>query len=147
MTMMSRGYGLDACERALLDMVRHFLLAYTKHDHPHWETALELGSRYFGARNGPLTTFAVLDVIKALRTSRKTCFTFNNPRCGTCRNKLSDCERHLCRTLHFARNGERSRVRTEALILCEGFDTKALLAAVERLASLLPSLSPTRAMI
>lgn len=140
-------YALDSCEYAVLDTVRHFLLAYTNLDQPHWETALELGNRHFGANNGPLTSVTVLEVIKALRKSRRTCFKFNNPYCRECCTKLSHCERHFCRTLHFARTGDRAKFQSEALILCEGFDTKAFLAEMESLANLLPCRTRFREMM
>lgn len=133
--------GLDFCECAVLDTVRHFLLSYTKQNYPHWETALELCDQHFGENYGPLTSASVLNVIRALRRSRKTCFRFNNPHCAGCRTKLTDCERLFFRALRFARMGNRPKARMEALILCEGFDTSALLEAMERLASLLPSVS------
>lgn len=134
------GACLDACECVVLDTVRHFLLSYTKNNHPHWETALELCDRHFGENYGPLTFASVLNMIRALRKSRKTCFLFNNPHCAGCRLKLTDCERLLFRTLYFARSGNRSKARMEALILCEGFDTDPLLTAMDRLASLLPNM-------
>lgn len=131
--------GLGFCECVVLDTGRHFLLSYTKQDHPHWETALELCDRNLGDAFGPLTSASVLDVIRALRRSRNTCFQFNNPYGAGCRVKLTDCERLLFRTLRFVRTGDTSRGRMEALILCEGFDTRALLVAMDRLASLLPN--------
>lgn len=134
---------LDKSECAVLDIFRNFLLSYTNNEHPHWELALTLSDNHFGENYGPQAAISVLNVLRAVRMSRKSCFQFNNPNCAGCRMKLTDCERHLLRTLRFARTGNMAKSRMQALILCEGFDVELLLKAIIRLANMLPGMERT----
>jgi len=127
----------DDVENALLRIARHFFIAYSDHAQPHWETAFDLSQHHFGSVKGPAISFALLNVLRTMRTSRKTTFGFTNPHCSSCRHKISNCERLLLTTIQHMRNGEKAKAQMDALIVCEGFDTTYMLKAVQYLSNLL----------
>lgn len=127
--------GLDFHEEMMLAVFRQFLLAYTDVKEPHWERAFEISVTAYGAKHGPCIAFAILKVLQAVRTERRTVFRFVNPCCENCAAFLSDYERHLMRTISFVRKRDMPSAQMEALILCEGFDTRPTLHAVHELSA------------
>lgn len=125
--------GLDFYEEMMLAIIRQFLLAYTDLKQPHWERAFEMSVTAYGAKHGPCIAFTLLTVLQAIRTERRTVFQFVNPCCENCATLLSDYERHLMRTISFVRKGDMQSAQMEALILCEGYDTRQTLQAVNAL--------------
>lgn len=125
--------GLDFHEEMMLAIFRQFLLAYTDVKQLHWERAFEITVTAYGTKDGPNIAFALLKVLQAVRTERRTVFRFVNPCCENCAALLSDYERHLMRTISFVRKGDMTSAQMEALILCEGFDTRPTLQAVNEL--------------
>lgn len=131
--------GFDAIECRLLKIARFFLVAYTKPQTQAWELAFDMGCTGFGESLGPHVSMEIVNVLRAMRESRKTTFHFNNPACPKCAERVTDCERHLVRTIKAVRSRRVADARMESLILCEGFDTEPLLEAVVRLVALLQS--------
>jgi len=125
--------GFDRDEETLLHMARRFFLSYAQPPHPHWESAIDIAMEHFGAEHGPGIAVTLMNTLRAMRTARKTTFRFINPCCAQCAAKLTDCERLLIRTIRFVRVGENSSAQTEALMLCEGFDSGPLLKAIREL--------------
>lgn len=132
------GAGLNFHEEMMLAIFRQFLLAYTDVKQPHWERAFEISVTAHGANNGPRIAFGLLRILQAVRASRKTVFRFINPCCENCAANLSDYERHLMRTISFVRNGDMSSAQMEALLLCDGFDTRPTLQMIGELKPLFP---------
>lgn len=135
--------GFDAIECRLLKIARFFLVAYTKPQTQAWELAFDMGCSGFGNSLGPHVSMEIVNVLRAMRESRKTNFHFNNPACPKCAERVTDCERHLVRTIKAVRSRRVADARMESLILCEGFDTEPLLEAVVRLAALVQSFDLT----
>lgn len=125
--------GLDFHEEMMLAIFRQFLLAYTDVKQPHWERAFEISVTAYGAKRGPCIAFALLKILQVVRLERKTVFRFVNPCCENCAARLSDYERHLMKTISFVRKGDMRSAQMEALILCEGFDTRPTMHAVSEL--------------
>lgn len=134
--------GFDSIECRLLTISRYFLVSYAKPHTSAWEIAFDLGCLDFGERDGPLVAMALVNLLRAMRESRKTTFHFNNPRCQECAGRICDCERHLMAAIRAARNRKIADVRMESLILCEGFDTEPLISAIDSLVALLPPVKP-----
>lgn len=125
--------GLDFHEEMMLAIFRQFLLAYTDLKQPHWERAFEISVTAYGAKQGPCISFGLLKILQAVRAARRTVFRFVNPCCENCAAKLSDYERHLMRTISFVRRGDMSSAQMEALLLCDGSDTRPTIRAIEGL--------------
>ncbi len=134
--------GFDVIEYRLLAISRYFLVSYTKPQTAAWEIAFDLSCVDFGERDGPHVAMALVNLLRAMRESRKTTFHFNNPRCPQCAGRVCDCERHLIGAIKAARHRKIADVRMESLILCEGFDTEPLIMAINSLVALLPPLKP-----
>ena len=134
--------GFDLIECRLLTISRYLLVSYAKPQTAAWEIAFDLSCVDFGECDGPLVAMALVNLLRAMRESRKTTFHFNNPRCPECAGRICDCERHLIGAIKAARNRKIADVRMESLILCEGFDTEPLILAIGGLIALLPTVKP-----
>lgn len=126
---------LEVVDLALLGVARRFFLSYTDPRRPHWESAVDFAINAFGPNHGPLVAVALLNVIRAMRSARKTMFRFNNPHCTQCAATILDNERSLFLGIQHLRQGNMSGAHIEVLILCEGHDTAPTLSAMEVLAS------------
>lgn len=131
--------GLDVCECAILDVSRHFFCAYTETEVPHWERALKLAVDHFRTEDGPAIAISVLNVLSAMRSTRRNVFRFNSPYCPKCKKKITASECNLMRSIHFARRSQRSVGEMEALILCEGHSADRLMLAIDQLIAFLPT--------
>lgn len=131
--------GLDICECAILDVSRHFFCAYTETDVPHWERALKMAVDHFQTEDGPAIAISLLNVVNAMRSTRRNMFRFNSPYCPKCRKKITASESNLMKSIHFARRSQRSVGEMEALILCEGHSADRLMCAIDQLVSFLPT--------
>ncbi len=143
--LLLKDAGFDIVECRLLTISRYFLVSYTKPQTLAWETAFDLSCADFGERDGPAVGLSVVNMLRAMRESRKTMFSFNNPRCPECGRRITDCERHLIASIKAARNRKSADARMEVLILCEGFDTGRVIAAINSLVALLPPVKAARA--
>jgi len=124
----------EAFDCAVLEVMRHFFSSYAEPRSQRWETALDCAVGRFGEEAGPAVAMAALRVLRAMRASRRSCFSFNSPVCVDCRARVTDCERALIEAARAMRVGETDEARAWAAIVCEG-------APVERLVDALIGLS------
>jgi len=129
--------GSGAVEQNLLLVARHYFMSYANPGTLYWEVATDVCRDRFGQVAGPQIAVALLNVLRAMRGSRKTIFKFTNPFCKVCSTKTSDCERLLVCAIAHTRNGNKSAAAMDALMLCEGNDTGETMGAIEELCALI----------
>lgn len=139
--------GLDDLEQVLLDVARLYFCAYTDVKVPHWERALKHAVTHIKTKNAPTVAISLLNVLCAMRTTRRAMFHFNSPYCRDCSRKVTMSESNLMRAIHYIRRGQREAAEMEAFILCEGRDIKEFMLSIDQLAGWLPTAKTPSRMI
>ncbi|MEM6546285.1 MAG: hypothetical protein AAF713_00915 [Pseudomonadota bacterium] len=133
---------LDRAEQDVLHSARLFFQTFAVPESHSWIAALQDAQRRFHPQHGLDVAWRILAAIQAMRTSRKSTFSFNNPCCPQCALGLSQHERQFIGVLAALRCRQRSVAETHAMLLCEGNATAPLL---EAMAVLSASLGPRAA--
>lgn len=118
-----------------LEIMRYFFVAYTDPERHSWETAFLHAQRTLGEDHGPVIATRILALVQAMRTSRKSTFSFSSPYCACCRNHVSNSEKHMLDAVCAIERGDPVGARANALVLCEGYDTESFLEAARKLAA------------
>jgi hypothetical protein len=135
---------LDAADICVLSLQRQLFHSFCWPNGRVWSTALTEANQQFGHTDAGAVWEAVLLQVEAMRTTRRSMFTFSNPQCQHCRQVLTGDERHLAYTLRALRRRQPGWAMTHALCLCEGNDpgrylqAKAMLAGLIECAALRP---------
>ncbi|NBN63661.1 hypothetical protein [Pannonibacter tanglangensis] len=124
-------------EQAVLQVLRYLCLTYARPQAHSWEQALVLAADAFGPAVGGEVAVAVMQLMRAIRVTRRTTFRFRDPHCPCCRSRLSEAEAKVITLVRAARKDPARPARVDALILTEGAPTAAVLAEAERLAAVL----------
>ena len=133
---------LSQSERVILRSLRLFCLSYATPGCLTWEKALDICNSSFGPIYGPQLGFATMNAMRALRTTRTTCFKFTNPDCPCCRDTLAEHEFQFMSLLRAERSGDGLTAQTNALMLCEGAHPHQFLQSIRELAGMLNNLEP-----
>lgn len=128
---------LERDEQAVLQILRLMCLSYARPQAQSWEQALATATAAFGPTAGGEIAIAVMQLMRAIRVTRRTTFRFRDPGCSCCRDRLSDVELKVIGLLRAARQDPVRPARIDALILTEGGPTAAVIAEADRLAGLL----------
>lgn len=120
----------DALESALLDIARLYWQTFAAPGSQSWIRALKQAQQQFGPSRGGEVGLMILAVVQAMRTSRSSCFRFNNPDCRFCAAIVSEHERQFMNVFRAVRGGHIGPARTHAMILCEGNNTDAFIASM-----------------
>lgn len=126
--------GLSAAEQTVLAALRQFCMSYAAPDSFAWEEAFETCMHAFGPKHGPRIGLAVMNSVRALRSTRKTGFSFIDPACPCCRDKLVSHEHHFMNLIQAERLQDGLTRQTSAMVLCEGEDPGPVLKAITILA-------------
>lgn len=137
--------GLDADERAILLVMRHYFQSFTQPQSQGWIMAFRAALQHFPHDHAANVALVTLSVVQAMRMSRCEAFRFSNPDCVNCSQLLCEDERQLIGVVAATRRGQRSRTHTHALLICEGNETVSLLNAARELSHLLVAAQPARA--
>ncbi len=129
--------GLDADDRDVLKAMRLVFRTFANPASQGWTQGLSVVRASFAHRNAGEVFHGIVAVVDALRSARQSGFHFTNPDCANCSRYLCDDERLLMGSLTACREGRRSVSHANALLLCEGNDTGALLESLGQLARLL----------
>ncbi|MEL6953382.1 MAG: hypothetical protein AAFN09_00125 [Pseudomonadota bacterium] len=129
--------GLDTAEHGILDIARFYFSSFAHPDSQAWMAGLDTAQALFGD-DGPRIAARVMDVLRAMRCARRSTFMFNAPTCPGCSRILTEHERRLIQGFAALRRGAMGQARVEAMMLCEGNPTGALLDAMQALADVLP---------
>jgi hypothetical protein len=125
--------GLDPFEQAALGVLRFMASSFAHPASQHWMQAMHLSVHAWGPSRGPALCHTLLNVMNAMRSTRRPDFRFSNPACPVCREQLTQHERHLIVSIHHARRGERTALNATAAMLCCGTDAEPFIAAVDRI--------------
>jgi hypothetical protein len=126
------GSRLDAFEQASLGVMRFMASSLATPQSQHWREALHLAAHAWGPVQVPALAFGLLNVLDAMRMTRKPMFRFSNPACPECRLRLSQHERQLMFCIAHARRNRRTALNADATILCCGEDPTMFVQAVDR---------------
>ncbi|MEM1005933.1 MAG: hypothetical protein AAF496_00470 [Pseudomonadota bacterium] len=124
----------DEFETNVLDIARHFFLAFAEPESEAWVEAFRRAELMFPAPFGATIANAILIALNDMRQSRVRLFTYSNPRCDDCLHHITDEERYFISALRDMRRSNRGAVETNCMLLCEGNDASDLLASLERIA-------------
>lgn len=140
--------GFDDTELLVLDLLRHFCMAYADPESHAWLGALRQAERHLGSK-GPLLAHSVSEYLNALRSERMRPFNFVDPYCERCAQKIFPTEFSLMMALRGARLHDAELLHTCVLQVVErGQGHSTTLAAHALGASLTgleKSLEPERA--
>ena len=125
--------GFDRVDLSLLEVARYYWQTFATPDAQTWISALHLSGVRFPEAEGYTVGVAMLATVQAMRTSRTSCFRFNNPRCPHCSRIVSEHERHFMNALQAVRQGRSGPAKTHAMMLCEGNDTDEFLSCASTL--------------
>lgn len=128
-----RDLGLAREEEIVLAVARLFFLSFAAPGSEAWIAAMAAAAQGLGPRDGAIVAARLLDVIQAIRRSRRSVFLFNATRCPDCSALATEHERRLLRALCAVRRGEGTVARAEIMMLCEGNPAEAVLGALSAL--------------
>ena len=80
----------------------------------------------------------VFEAMKAVRTTRKSTFTFSSPTCPGCSEILTEHERRMLLALAAIRVGKIGVAQLELMMLCEGNDVGHVIEAFAAVADAMP---------
>ena len=125
--------GYDAAEHVVLAVVRCFLEGFCNPKGQCWINAFTIADDRFGSPMGPAIAFDTLEVLRTLRTARRSVFMFSRSSCPTCAEVVTEHERRLMSALHALRRGAHGQAGIELMMLCEGNDTGPMLSKLSTL--------------
>lgn len=128
-------------ERDMLKTFRYFLLAFSKGSQGHWETAMSISKGEHGLDAGREIGFAMLRVLQSIREARTNPFWFTHPGCEKCSAGLLDCERYLMQAVRSVFQDDTNAARVPLMLLCEGADTKTVIARIQELSTYINSVA------
>lgn len=128
---------LDRTEVEILRIARRIFhgLATTAHDPMSLEQALEVDPD----RLNSVVPLRLMLVINAMRRARSSCFIYANPFCPRCQSRLTREERLFVAVFRAVVQQQKTTAHANAMILCEGGDTRAFLSQMQELARLVPA--------
>ena len=126
---------LTGDQQNALYVMRCFFVSYARPHSVDWEIGMNKAVEMFGEYKGPRVAWCCLRTVQAMRTSRRTRFSFCDPFCPCCSRRLTTNEGHLMRSLQAVSNGRAGEAKLASMMLCEGNPDTAFLDAVERLST------------
>lgn len=120
-------------QRSTLMVSRCYFLSFAEPHSQAWEFGLQRAEALFGPSLGGMFGSKVLAYVQGMRGARRNAFSFANPFCECCRDRLTEHERLFISALGCVQREELSQARLHSLILCEGHSTDAMLDAADRL--------------
>lgn len=134
--------GFDSDELAILSMIRMFCQSFAQPESQAWMRGFQVAEAQYPQAQALQIAKATLVVLQAMRVVRRDGFRFSNPDCPNCARKLTENERQLMAAITTAREGRRSALHANAMVLCGGGETGSLIAAIGRLNMLLSEQEP-----
>ena len=123
----------DFFETNLLTVARHLFASFSKQQSHHWMEAFHVAENAFPAPFGATIGHAIAQIINEMRMSRSTTFSYYENTDLQAGTVLTREEKYLIQSLQAVKTGNHSRASASAMLLCEGGETRGLLAALERL--------------
>jgi len=126
--------GYTSVEMSVLAITRHYFASFAAPERQGWIAAIAAALSSFGDDRGPDVAVAVLSVIQSMRRTRRSVFCFNAADCVGCSRFVTGHERLLMSTMRAVLRGRTEAAQAYATLLCEGNDTRPLIATIEVLA-------------
>ncbi|MEM9247734.1 MAG: hypothetical protein AAGB05_03445 [Pseudomonadota bacterium] len=125
---------LDGFETSVLTVSRHIFETMERPESQCWMSAFWYAEQAFPPPFGATIAHALVIAIDALRTTRLRPFVYLRTSDPLANASITAEERYLVLALRGVRRGDLATARLNGLLLCDGSDATALLAALERLA-------------
>jgi hypothetical protein len=138
--------GFDQVETLCLTLARLFFVTFATPASQSWMRAFQEAEQALPDLDGRSIGFQVLDVLKAIRSSRRSVFMYSNPDCPGCQRIVTEHEFRLISALSALRRDQKQYAQMQLMLLCEGNPTGVALSRMAQLARALPCVeSPTSA--
>ncbi|MEM9434635.1 MAG: hypothetical protein AAGA12_12000 [Pseudomonadota bacterium] len=124
---------LDPFERAFLTIARHFISNFEEPSDQCWMQAFLESERVFPPPFGATIAHAIAIILTCVRDHRQSAFSYFRVGDPLADMAMTKEERYLILTLRGTRFQQKTMAQTNALLLCEGDGSSALLEAVARL--------------
>lgn len=124
-------------EKTVLFIMRCYFLSYTSPTSSSWENGIEAAVLTFGGRDGPNIAWLCLKTVQSMRLTRRGMFSFCNPFCRCCKDRLTQHESHIMNCVFSVKSGETGRLHLASMMLCEGNNDKYFIEAIENLTAAL----------
>lgn len=134
---------LDAFEQSFLCVARHFFETHDAPDSQCWMQAFLVAETRFPPPFGATIAHAISLAVSAL-AARPGTFAYYETGHVLADHAITREEQYLINVLRHLRTGERAKVHATAMLLCCGADTRAFLAAMERLCIIIGDVSELR---
>lgn len=112
----------DSFEKNVLRLARLFFLSFHYPQQQAWISAFEFADSEFGQNTGPQIAKSILDMVNAMRATRRSGFSYCDPHCKECSAFMTREERYLISTVHQFRRGQSITAQMNVMLLCEGGD-------------------------
>ena len=129
--------GLDPFEKATLKIFMFFIQTFSCPASQSWMYAMDVARQACGDQ-GAGFAMKVFEAMKAVRTTRKSTFTFSSPTCPGCSEILTEHERRMLLALAAIRVGKIGVAQLELMMLCEGNDVGHVIEAFAAVADAMP---------
>ncbi|WP_425052779.1 hypothetical protein [Psychromarinibacter sp. S121] len=123
--------GFTGREMAVLTVARHFFSSFAAPERQGWIAAFSSALASFGHGEGPNNAVSILCAVQAMRSARRSTFSYNNADCGNCARFVTGHERSFMAALRSTIQGRPEAARAHAALLCEGNDADHFLRALE----------------
>lgn len=123
----------DTFETTFLSVCRYFFESFQKPESQCWMNAFMEAEQRFAPPFGATLAHAITIALKELREVRQIPFSYHKHGSFAAEQAVTDDERYLVLTLRAIREGRLSEARSNAIMLCAGGESKALLGALERI--------------
>lgn len=131
--------GYTPTERALLELMRLYLMAFADPASQAWMRAVSVATAQFGHISAPRIGRAMMNAVNAVRLVRTSPFEFSNPACPGCSRVLCESERQFMGAVTAVLHRQKSSLYAHAMVLCEGEDMTPFLKALSELAVEVPT--------
>lgn len=121
----------------ILQMARHFFRSFAAPASHGWLTVFPMAEQNFAGRQPERIAVALLKAIQAMGRTRRSGFGFVSPDCPVCSRNVTEHERQFIAVLKEGRDGPTSALHVNAMLLCEGNETRPFITAMAELGALL----------
>ncbi len=129
--------GYELCERHILELSRIFFVSFGQPETQFWMKAFCWAEKLYPAPAGATVAQAVLRMLNEMRTARPHTFKYTDPRCVNCSAFMTSEEKYMMDMLCHLRKNAGAKAHLSAMLLCEGNDPTALLAAGSNLVAVI----------
>lgn len=101
------GFGFDAAEILLIDVIRFVCVSYATGSCAGWDAAHDHAEAALGGLDGPALVAGAVAFLRAVRTERADGFEYMSPTCPRCSQHICQSEIEIMQVVCAARRGDR----------------------------------------